>query len=407
MSSARRALFYDKRFSEFRREQLEEMKNEISNLSPGELQNNSTDSLALIFAAKYTPSTIELKNPIKEDGGEVEKDVSHRKELFIQDRSTPTYKKFQRLKVRLPFNVDSKLFRCQPSSFDVNPPLYHELKRNEVVYYIDYTTRNREPEEIKEDIENDLERWLDKVEKYVNNLNGDIRGMQKKFRRKAQSAIERRRGEVETKQQVMDELGVDTGHSKNQGYVIPEKKREIAISTSPDDSSSDILPERTFIEILDIIDDLGVNIERSAERLRNLDEESLRDIFLAGINSHYSGLATGESFNRSGKTDILLRHDNENLFVGECKFWKGQSQYKDAVDQLLGNLTVRDTHASLLIFSRRSRYSQMQERVKEATKEHNQFETRLSQFTNHEIYRFQTSSDAPVKVAVKTFDLLD
>jgi hypothetical protein len=118
-------------------------------------------------------------------------------------------------------------------------------------------------------------------------------------------------------------------------------------------------------------------------------------------------LATGESFNRSGKTDILLRYDNKNLFVGECKFWKGQSQYKDAIDQLLDNLTVRDTYASLLIFSRRSRYSQMEDRVEEATKDHEQFETQLSEFADHDIYRFQTSSGTPVKVAVKTFDLLD
>lgn len=407
MSSSRSALFCDKRFSEFRREHLEEMKDEISNLSSDELQNNSTDSLALIFAAKYTPSQIELQGPVKDDGGEVEKDVSHRQDLFIRDRSTPTYKKFQRLKVRLPFNIYKELFRCKPGSFDLNPPLYDELNRNEVVYYIDYTTNNRDPEEIKEDIENELEDWFDNVEKYVGNLNDDIEQMQEKFRGKARSAIERRRDEVETKQQVMDELGVDTDRTENQGYVVPEKKRDIEVPSSLGEDSPEILPDQIFLDILEIIDDLGINIERSAERLRDLDEESLRDIFLAGINSHYEGMATGESFNRSGKTDILLRYDNENLFVGECKFWKGQSQYKDAIDQLLDNLTVRDTHASLLVFSQRNRYSQMKDRVEEATKDHEQFETQLSEFGDHDIYRFQTSSGTPVKVAVKSFDLLD
>ena len=106
-------------------------------------------------------------------------------------------------------------------------------------------------------------------------------------------------------------------------------------------------------------------------------------------------------------TDILLRHDNENLFIAECKFWKGQSQYKDAVSQLLNNLTVRDTHASLLVFSRRNRYSQMVDRVEEATKEHEKFETQLSEFADHNIYRFQTSSRNSVKVGLKTFDLLE
>ena len=181
--------------------------------------------------------------------------------------------------------------------------------------------------------------------------------MQEKSRNEARKAIERRRDNVETKQQVMDELGVNTGSPGNQGYVVPEKKRDIQIKASDNDNTTEILPEQTFIEIMEIIDDLRINIERSAERVRDLDGESLRDIFLAGINSHYVGLATGESFNRSGKTDILLRYDNKNLFVAECKFWKGQSQYKDAIDQLLNNLTVRDTQASLLIFSKNLGYS--------------------------------------------------
>jgi len=304
MSQSRSTLFCDKPFREFRKERVERMKDEISNLSSDELQSNSTDSLALIFAAKYTPSQIGLKDPVKDDGGEVKKDVSHRQDLAIFDRSTPTYKKFQRLKIRLPFNVDKELFRCKPGRFDLSPPLYDELNRNEIVYYIDYTTKNRDPGEIKEEIEKELDHWLADVEKYVGNLNDDIEQMQEKCRDEARSAIERRRDEVETKQQVMDELGVDTGTSENQGYVTPEKKRDIEIPSSSDEDRREILLDQTFLDILEIIDDLGINIERSAERLRDLDEESLRDIFLAGINSHYAGLATGESFNRGGKTDI-------------------------------------------------------------------------------------------------------
>ena len=166
----------------------------------------------------------------------------------------------------------------------MNPPLYDELNRGEVVYYIDYRTENREPEEIKEEIEGDIRQWTEKVEKYVGNLNNDIESMQEKFRKDARKAIERRRDNIETKQQVMDDLGVETGTPGDQGYVVPEKKRDIQITASESDSTSEILPEQTFVEILDIIDDLGLNIERSVERVRDLDEESLRDIFLLGIN---------------------------------------------------------------------------------------------------------------------------
>ena len=404
MSRSRGRLFCGKRFSEFGRTRLEAMNDELSGLSSEELQSNSTDSLALIFAAKHTPSQIELQDPVKEDGGEVEKDVSDRQDI-PSFGSGPTYVTYHRLKVKIPFNVDKEIFRHRPSSHDLNPPLYDELNRGEVVYYIDYRTENREPEEIKEEIEGDIRQWTEKVEKYVGNLNNDIESMQEKFRKDARKAIERRRDNIETKQQVMDDLGVETGTPGDQGYVVPEKKRDIQITASETDSTSEILPEQTFVEILDIVDDLGLNIERSVERVRDLDEESLRDIFLIGINSHYAGLATGETFNRTGKTDILLRYDNKNLFVAECKFWKGQSQYKDAIDQLLDNLTVRDTQASLLIFSKNHSYSQIQERVREATKDHKKYEAQPSEFADHDVYRFQNNSETTVKVAVKTFDL--
>jgi hypothetical protein len=199
-----------------------------------------------------------------------------------------------------------------------------KLRSSEVVRYFDFRTQNRDAEEVKEELQSDIEDWKGDVRSWVNNLNSDIRQMREKSENKARLAIERRRDQVETKTKVMEDLGVDTGGSGSQGFVAPEKKRSIELPKPEDSSSPDILSANHYLEILGIIDDLAVNIERSAERVRDLDEESLRDIFLAGINSHYSGIAQGESFNRCGKTDILLPYENRNLFVAECKFWSGQ-----------------------------------------------------------------------------------
>ncbi len=40
------------------------------------------------------------------------------------------------------------------------------------------------------------------------------------------------------------------------------------------------------------------------------------------VNTHYRGQATGETFNKSGKTDILVRDGDRNVFVAECKWWE-------------------------------------------------------------------------------------
>lgn len=93
------------------------------------------------------------------------------------------------------------------------------------------------------------------------------------------------------------------------------------------------------------------------------------------------------------------------LFVAECKFWDGQSLHQDAIDQLLDNLTVRDSHASLIVFSRRQNFTQVQERVRKTTKEHDQYITEDADFRDHEVYRLETERGSPVKMGVKVFDL--
>jgi len=93
-------------------------------------------------------------------------------------------------------------------------------------------------------------------------------------------------------------------------------------------------------------------IERSPASFASLDEEAIRTHFLLQLNGHYEGGATGETFNASGKTDILIRVENRNIFIAECKFWRGPKAFSEAVDQLLGYLSWRDSKCALLIFNK-------------------------------------------------------
>ena len=78
----------------------------------------------------------------------------------------------------------------------------------------------------------------------------------------------------------------------------------------------------------------------------------MRTHFLVQLNGQYEGQATGETFNYSGKTDILIRVDNKNIFVAETKFWAGSKALLAALGQLLGYATWRDGKLSLIIFNR-------------------------------------------------------
>ena len=89
-----------------------------------------------------------------------------------------------------------------------------------------------------------------------------------------------------------------------------------------------------------------------------LDEEEVRDLLLVLLNAQFEGKAAGEVFNCTGKTDILIREGDRNVFIGECKIFAPKNKQSvehvvaDALDQLLGYLTWRDTKAALILLIR-------------------------------------------------------
>jgi hypothetical protein len=110
---------------------------------------------------------------------------------------------------------------------------------------------------------------------------------------------------------------------------------------------------------------MALVIERSPHVFSEINEETIRTHFLISLNSHYEGGASGETFNGEGKTDILIRIENRNVFVAECKFWKGEKSFDDAISQLLGYLTWRDSKCALLIFNRNRGSSSVQQKMGE------------------------------------------
>ena len=91
-----------------------------------------------------------------------------------------------------------------------------------------------------------------------------------------------------------------------------------------------------YEDVLRALEQMIVCMERSPETFQSMGEEDLRNLLLMQLNVTYEGRATGETFNKNGKTDILIRDQGKNVFIAECKIWRGQSQYKEAIDQLQG-----------------------------------------------------------------------
>jgi hypothetical protein len=125
------------------------------------------------------------------------------------------------------------------------------------------------------------------------------------------------------------------------------------------------LEEQVYEHILEVLKSMSLVVERSPSSFAGLDEEAIRDHFLIQVNGHYEGGATGETFNASGKTAILIRVGNRNVFIAECKFWRGQKGFSEALDQLLGYLTWRDSKCALLMFNRRKDSTSVRQKMHE------------------------------------------
>jgi len=173
---------------------------------------------------------------------------------------------------------------------------------------------------------------------------------------------------TETRKREIDEEIRYTSLAKEQAQLLTVAvKEEQQVSLTLDQ----------YEQILQVLTNMASVMERSPEAFWGLKEEHLRDHFLVQLNGQFGGSATGETFNFTGKTDILIRRDNMNLFVAECKFWRGPKQFTKAMDQLLGYATWHDTHLALLVFNRGGNLSNTLSKIPGLVKSHGSFSQEL------------------------------
>lgn len=162
--------------------------------------------------------------------------------------------------------------------------------------------------------------------------------------------------------------------------IIKKDIPQPIVSANKEFSSDPMMSKDMYDNILKVIYESGKSMEKKPSLYQNKDEEGLRDQFLFVLETRYEGTtATGETFNRNGKTDIILKYspDASNLFVAECKFWHGSSEFLKAISQLLGYLTWRDSKVALIIFVKNKDFSNVVNVIKADIKSHLCFEKEI------------------------------
>jgi hypothetical protein len=174
----------------------------------------------------------------------------------------------------------------------------------------------------------------------------------------AQGVIQRRRAYLLQHQSFLDDLNVPIRRRDD----APTERRPImrrrvtgaarvrpAAGAAPMQIDGAAL-NQLYSDVLTLIRSMAVTMERSPASYADKDEETLRDQLLTILNTHFEGHTYSEAFNKDGKTDLLIRLDGRNIFIGECKKWHGAQRLNDALDQLRGYATWRDVRLALIIF---------------------------------------------------------
>lgn len=374
----REYLFSNARWHDVEAHQLQEMRKAIETMDGNRLLNTSMDDLTHYFEQKFQ---IEIPTLLPEeivvDQRETKIDVSRDHNRMIFDRSKPFHITGTEIEVEVPFTGEAEAFKVQPTTWTTNPPRA-EIRGSVLVMRIVGTNLT------SEGVRSEIERTVSEIEGHLSTLHGNAAGLKTQLQGQARSAIESRRQKLLADRNLVGGLGfkMKERSGAQQTFVAPEVRRKIA-PTLPPASSAPYKPEPTlsnadYEHILGVLQNMVEVMERSPSAFATMDEESIRSHFLVQLNGHYEGQATGETFNYEGKTDILVRSDGRNIFIGECKFWSGPKMLTETIDQLLGYTSWRDTKVAVVVFNRNKDFSRVLGAIRETAKAHGNFKRELS-----------------------------
>ncbi len=298
------------------------------------------------------------------------------------------------IKFLYPFEGDAVLFDVRPSTGTMNPPRF-ELRDGFVL--VAYEGRAPlDPNAVKSYVDSMEET----IRKYVGWSRNDIDPWNERLRVELRRWVEERRTKV-IADRALDaflEVPVVDRANPSPSFTVdpPRKVRPVAvqpIAPTPAFAPEPAISDDGFAAILREIESVTTAVQRLPKTFAKMPEESLRDVLLVVLNNHF-GPATGETFSRRGKTDIFIPYggDERAVFIAECKVWKGQKAFEDAIDQLLGYLIWRDSRAALIVFVRAGSPTDIGTKAIDAIRRHESFK-RMGSSAGRETFTLANRND--------------
>ncbi len=338
--------------------------------------------------------------------GEAQIDVSRDPMRMIHDRSQPFYMPGNKTVIAVPFDGDAEFFNVQPSSFSLSPPRAQIGKGELLLTYV-RTDPNAEV------IKREYKATVDSIKNYLRSLSESAAQFNGQLESLVRSQMKARKDRLLADAGMTAALGLPMKRRDGAPttYSVPVARRvprieqiKVTGAFNPEPA----LSVEDYQEILRIMKNMVQVMELSPHAFSDMGEEDLRWHFLVQLNGAYQGQATGETFNFQGKTDILIRVEGRNVFIAECKFWKGEKSLSDTIDQLLSYLSWRDTKTAIVVFNRNIDFSAVLAKIAEAVPKHPNFKRDLGKQDESTFrYVFVQPNDAnrEITLTIMAFDI--
>ncbi|OHB59751.1 MAG: hypothetical protein A2173_05960 [Planctomycetes bacterium RBG_13_44_8b] len=389
---------------------VEKIKAEINGLENEYMLKASVTELEQYFLdkAKIKPIVLHADKYYIENQSSTQIDVSHdfNRAVFPGERAIIPG---TCVVIAIPYEGDSGLWKIQPSTFTLSGYPEIEVCTDRILLTFSFPDDSADSKRLKKQIESQVESLVGAV----NYLKRDVENHNNSISNIIKTAIENKRQKALSATNAVANLGIPI-RQKNMPpeFTAPVKRRSLPVQrplvSVEKYKPEPVLDDKEYEHILNVLRSMSLVIERSPHSFVTLDEEAIRTHFLLQLNGHYEGGASGETFNASGKTDILIRIEDRNIFIAECKFWRGQKAFAEAIDQLLSYLSWRDSKCALLIFNKTKDSSAVRQRMHEAMEGHPEYRKTVKHEPNGDSkYIFVKKSDPGREIIITTqlFDI--
>lgn len=300
-----------------------------------------------------------------------------RKEKFSD---YPRYYEYEReiyyFKVSYSFSGSAVLFKIRPSTWSMTS---NEIEVSDSNKQVSFSVRilEKNPEKFlnaKKEAYDSAFTNLKNVNQFAEEWNQSVSSIASGYFRQIKNKFK-------TENDFFAAINISTNNQTESIFTVPQIKKIIVpqpkIDKNQEFSSVPTMSKKMYADIIKVIYDAGKSMEKKPALYINRDEEGLRDQFLFILETRYESVtATGETFNKRGKTDIILKYaeDNTNLFIAECKFWKGELEFHKAINQLFDRyLTWRDSKVALIFFVTNKNFSSVIETIRRESSKHEYF----------------------------------